>query len=491
MSKSQEGVLDAIIFLGMMFGGYLWGSISDVIGRRSCLITSLTVNGVFGIASAFSPNYQLFLFFRFFSGVGVGGSFPVVFSYFSEFFSRKSRGPFVIILASFWILGSIFAALLAWIVIGQYTDSIHGQLGHMKIESWRIYIILCTFPCLSSAVALFFMPESPAFLFSKGKLKRTAKILSKIQQTNSYCGRSKEVTNRVVWEEILQELQEKCQYEEERERGRFQWLKELFRSTWAIFSPAHFRAMVVMLIIWFMFSFGYYGLLLWFPEYFKYIENCNYQRTHNCSFNSVSTDSCAPSDTPCNKTLSGESDNDVYLDSLFVALAGIPGTLLGIFTVNFIGAKSMLSVSLVVSGLSTLLIWVIPDQNKTERVVVVLSAVFGGVSIIGWNAVDVLSTSELFPVHLRSTAFGVQSVLGRIGAITGNISFGKLFSAGSTPYLPILLVASVLMFAGVSVIFLPNPRGDKNKVLNKFRCIISFFCRHCVGRYRRSINYNN
>lgn len=31
----------------------------------------------------------------------------------------------------------------------------------------------------------------------------------------------------MVWEEILQELQEKCQYEEERERGRFQWLKEV------------------------------------------------------------------------------------------------------------------------------------------------------------------------------------------------------------------------------------------------------------------------
>ena len=68
--QEEEGVLDAIIFLGMMFGGYLWGSLSDVVGRRSCLITSLTVNGLFGFASALSPNYPLFLFFRFGSGVG-------------------------------------------------------------------------------------------------------------------------------------------------------------------------------------------------------------------------------------------------------------------------------------------------------------------------------------------------------------------------------------------------------------------------------------
>lgn len=69
-TKVQEGLLDAIIFLGMMVGGYVWGSFSDVVGRRTCLVTSLAVNGLFGLASAFSPTYVLFLFFRFWSGVG-------------------------------------------------------------------------------------------------------------------------------------------------------------------------------------------------------------------------------------------------------------------------------------------------------------------------------------------------------------------------------------------------------------------------------------
>ena len=63
-------MLDAMIFLGMMFGGYIWGAWSDVVGRRSCLLTSLSVNGVFGLASALSPTYAWFLVFRFGSGVG-------------------------------------------------------------------------------------------------------------------------------------------------------------------------------------------------------------------------------------------------------------------------------------------------------------------------------------------------------------------------------------------------------------------------------------
>ena len=98
----------------------------------------------------------------------VGGSLPVVFSYFCEFFSRKTRGPFVIVLAGFWTVGQIFAALMAWIVIGNDNvyDSIHGHVGSVEMVGWRAYVMLCSFPCLSAAVLLMFMPESPSFLYS-------------------------------------------------------------------------------------------------------------------------------------------------------------------------------------------------------------------------------------------------------------------------------------------------------------------------------------
>lgn len=66
----QSALLSSIIFLGMLVGSYVWGTMSDISGRRSTLMTSLTVNGVFGLVSAFAPNYWLFLFFRFASGVG-------------------------------------------------------------------------------------------------------------------------------------------------------------------------------------------------------------------------------------------------------------------------------------------------------------------------------------------------------------------------------------------------------------------------------------
>ena len=56
--------------IGMMVGGYMWGTLADVFGRRAVLLWSLTVNGLGGLASTFAQNYPLFMFLRFVSGVG-------------------------------------------------------------------------------------------------------------------------------------------------------------------------------------------------------------------------------------------------------------------------------------------------------------------------------------------------------------------------------------------------------------------------------------
>jgi len=70
LSKKKEGWLDASIFIGMMIGGYFWGGWADAVGRRTCLLNSLMLNGCAGLVSSFMPNYGWFLTFRIFSGIG-------------------------------------------------------------------------------------------------------------------------------------------------------------------------------------------------------------------------------------------------------------------------------------------------------------------------------------------------------------------------------------------------------------------------------------
>ena len=66
----RESALSVIIFIGMMIGGYTWGSLSDLTGRRRALLMSLTLNGAAGVVSSLWRNYYFFLLCRFISGIG-------------------------------------------------------------------------------------------------------------------------------------------------------------------------------------------------------------------------------------------------------------------------------------------------------------------------------------------------------------------------------------------------------------------------------------
>ena len=55
---------------GMMLGGYAWGCLGDVFGRRNVLIVSLIVNAVAGLLSSLMQTFPAFLVMRFVSGLG-------------------------------------------------------------------------------------------------------------------------------------------------------------------------------------------------------------------------------------------------------------------------------------------------------------------------------------------------------------------------------------------------------------------------------------
>ena len=51
-------------------GGWCWGSLGDVWGRRRVLMAALLVNATAGLVSAFAPNFGWFITLRFISGLG-------------------------------------------------------------------------------------------------------------------------------------------------------------------------------------------------------------------------------------------------------------------------------------------------------------------------------------------------------------------------------------------------------------------------------------
>lgn len=68
LNTQAKGWLNSIIFIGMMAGAYLWGSVADTLGRKKVLIVISFMNALCIVASSFSQSYEIFMLFRFLNG---------------------------------------------------------------------------------------------------------------------------------------------------------------------------------------------------------------------------------------------------------------------------------------------------------------------------------------------------------------------------------------------------------------------------------------
>lgn len=440
LTSQDKGWLNAIIFVGMMVGGYFWGSMADKFGRRSVLMGSLTVNGLGGLISSTSQVFWLFLIMRFVSGIGVGGSIPVIFSYFTEFLPKYRRGAMISALATFWMMGNIIAAGLAWAIIP------HPDLGYFSekftYNSWRIFVAVCTIPSLTSALMFAFMPESPKYFLTANKEQKAIQSLKTVHSINN--SDTPFSISRLI---LTTDRDGEVHLDDEEDRNKSAWVegaKHILHQTRELFGRSLRKTTIIMIIINFTLSFGYYGLWMWFPEIFSRVEKYG---GSPCDHHEVNTTASNVTE-PCN----GIPEDSVFFESFLTALSNLPGNLLTILVMDKVGRKPLLASSMVLAGITVFCLPVV--RNKTQNLLI--SCAFGAVSTVGWNALDVLQ-AELFPTAVRSTAFGLQSGVGRIAAILGNVSFGVLVDVHCA--VPMIMVAALLTAGGLSAIKLPNTTG--------------------------------
>lgn len=284
LSNAEKGMLGLIVFLGMMFGAFIWGGVADKVGRRKCLIVALAINCIFGFLSSFAQGYGLFLFFRLFSGFGIGGSVPIVYSYFSEFLQMDKRGEHLSWLCMFWMMGGIYASFTAWGIIPRYGWGF--SMGtEFQFHSWRVFVLVCALPAISSLIGLTFMPESPRFLLEAGKHDEAWMILKQVHDTN---WRAKGEPERVFTVSQIKtcKTQDDEFFEIQNATGTaFQrWIvrtltltKLVLKNVVSLLNRELRLSTLLMAIIWFTMAFSYYGLSVWFPDMIKHLQNEEYE----------------------------------------------------------------------------------------------------------------------------------------------------------------------------------------------------------------------
>lgn len=80
------------------------------------------------------PSLKLFLYSIFSpSDYRIGGSIPIVFSYYSEFLAQEKRGEHLSWLCMFWMIGGIYASAMAWAIIPHYGNYQNHYNSHQLL----------------------------------------------------------------------------------------------------------------------------------------------------------------------------------------------------------------------------------------------------------------------------------------------------------------------------------------------------------------------
>eukprot|EP00049_Salpingoeca_infusionum_P027077 m.30163 g.30163 ORF g.30163 m.30163 type:complete len:568 (-) comp9254_c0_seq1:137-1840(-) len=434
LTPTRKGWVTSGMFIGMMFGGWIWGSFADKIGRRTTLIVALLFNVIFGMGSSLATNFHSFLFFRIMSGSGVGGGIPIVFTYMTEFLPNTGRGAYLNAVAAFWMVGTILVAGMAWGILGAKECS-HGDaetniilrcetwysskcgifpnVFHNGLRAWRLFVFLCTFPSLIASIALIFAPESPKWLLTVGRTDEAESVLTRIKKAN----RPHDTTPIILQPDPAQGLVSAKKGPETKSRisQMLGSIAAVLHDTGALFHRSSRGTTVVLAGIWITLSFGFYGLTLWLPDYFQ----------------------------------QGAIDSSlsIYQVSFYVALANLPGNIFALWAVEKLGRKVTLISSMAVSAVSIVSILEIHTSTGTTA----FSCVFSGVSVAGWNALSIL-TAELYSTRKRGAAFGFLAALGRIGSILGTTIFGVM--SANKPGVPLVLSGAALAAGAVLAFWL-------------------------------------
>lgn len=457
LSLFDKGLLNAIIYVGMVLSGFMWGYLADVKGRKKIILYGYLADSICNILAGFSQNFETLVFFKFLSGFIVSGPHATLLAYCSEFFGDKSRTKIPLIVGFSVSFGCVVNAVFAWLVIPQPWSIVFGN-GAFVYNSWRMYLSICGLPMLIGAACFCFFPESPKFLMTQNCNKDALEIFRKIYSINT--GLSKDNYPIHALRDInLNNATEESHSHTSKPQNQTKSLKDGIQQMKPMFLNPYLPRILLLITIQFGGMLCLNTLRLWQPQLFATIEN----------FNSLSTDITNPTfceildistsikenttvglkeTSNCEKIVIADS---IYIDTIIVSVISSFCILCASVFVNYFQHKYLSLVSYGCALLcSIFLIW-----STNTLVTLILTCLYVGLFNKAYN-VTVGATVLLFPTSLRAMAVSLEMIIGRTGTIVGNLVFPVLLEYSCIA--PIVNLICFNLLCMLLTCFIPSTR---------------------------------
>lgn len=347
----QQGWITAMFALGSIAGSLVSGHLTDRFGRKGAILMLTTIFTVGAALQLVPVNMDMLYAGRFTSGLGVGGLSMAATLYQSETAPTQIRG----LVVSLQQLAINFGIVLS--------GSLNVGLQHWQ-EGWRFSYGGKAFFSLVLLGAMFFMPESPRWLFSQGKHKEADRALRVIRTDSEV---------EIEMTTIRQANQDRNLENEDGNTGGEQ-------ATWSdLFSGKE--------LMWYRTSIGF-GIQL-------------FQQL--CGINAVVY--FAP--IIFAKFL---SPSGAIIANLAIAIAGFCSTLASLRLVDRLGRRVLLTIGGLGMGFFAGLFAFFAERTTSPSVLIALTALYVVNYSFSWGPLAWVVAAEVFPQHTRARAMTITTL---------------------------------------------------------------------------------
>ncbi|XP_037605526.1 solute carrier family 22 member 5-like [Sebastes umbrosus] len=211
-----------IYFLGVLVGSFFSGQLSDRYGRKPVFFAAMAIQTIFTFAQIFSASWPVFSILLFFGGLGQIANYIAAFVLGMEILTGNVRILFSSLgVCLFFAFGYMMLPLFAYF-----------------LRDWKSLLLAISLPGLLYIPLWWFIPESPRWLVSQGRLKEAEAIVRNAAKQN------KVEAPQIIFRKMLSKEQENY-------------------TVFDLIRTSDIRATTLILcLVWITLSIGYFGLSL-------------------------------------------------------------------------------------------------------------------------------------------------------------------------------------------------------------------------------------
>ncbi len=195
LSPFETGWAISSALVGCLIGAFFSDYLSNRFGRKATMLITAILFILNSVGTALPVSFSMFVIFRIIGGIGVGIASMVVPMYIAEIAPPKRRGALV---------GNYQLAIVIGIVVVYFVNyfiALQGDANWNLNIGWRWMFGSEIIPSILFLFFIFLIPESPRWLFQKGKKEEAIGVLEKINTPDEVFQVQEEIENSMRQED--------------------------------------------------------------------------------------------------------------------------------------------------------------------------------------------------------------------------------------------------------------------------------------------------